>query len=161
MTKCRGIELVQGLADAAVDHLQTAKAFLSGPRVPPDNTGPTSSTGVALALTGEGSTALGAGAPCATDKLGRGGGGGRKGKKTPCKAANQGLSAVDLEALIADLLSRQPSSPQALCVEEGETGGNGATAFGVREATAEEVASRLVRELGHRRQVDETFTICC
>lgn len=158
-TKCRGIELVQGLADAAVDHLQTAKTFLSNPRVPLDNTD-SANTNTEVTLPGEGSTAVVVGAPRGIEKLGRGSGGGRKGKKAPCKAANQGLSAVDLEALIAGLLSRQPLLPQALCIEAGETGGDGATARDVREATAEEVASWLVRDLGHRRQVDNACTIC-
>lgn len=108
---------------------------------------------------GKGSTSEGAGAPSGIEKLGRGSGGGRKGKKTSCKAANQGLSAVGLEALIADLLSQQPLLPQAPCVEAGDPGGAGATTRSVRESTAEEVASRLVRELGHRRQVDNGCTI--
>lgn len=72
-------------------------------------------------------------------------GGGKGGKKgSSSKAANQGLSAPDLEALIVDLLKRLPSE------EAGGTipGGEGSNR---REATAEDVAACLVRELGHRR----------
>lgn len=96
------------------------------------------------------------------DKLGQGGGGGRKGKKTSgSKGLNQGLSACDLEGLIAELLSRQPSALHA--GGERETSRNvAATAAGdLREASAEEIASWLVREMGHRRQVDGCPPVFC
>ncbi|CAM9436613.1 unnamed protein product [Ectocarpus fasciculatus] len=150
--KCRGIELVQGLADAAADHLQTAKTFLAKPRAPAhtvvsanDVTGET--------LTGERATPVSARASLGKGKLGQAGGGGRKGKKpSGSKALNQGLSACDLEALIAELLSRQPSALHAGGERKTVRNVTATAAGDLREATAEEIASWLVREMGHRRQ---------
>lgn len=148
---------MQGLANAAADHLKTAKAFFATPPASSDATGSTKATGGALV--GEGSTSVVADASCSTENLGRGGRGVRRGRKqVPCRAANQGLSAVDLEALIADLVSRKSLPPHA--EEAGGPSGDGAAARVVLEATAEEVASWLVQELGHRRQVDDTCSIC-
>jgi len=80
----------------------------------------------------------------------RGGGGVRKGRKAPSnKAAQQGLSAVDLESLIAELLSRKLFLPRE--PDSGETSRDGVAARGGLEATAEEVASWVVKEVGHRR----------
>eukprot|EP00752_Nemacystus_decipiens_P002241 g2124.t2 len=146
---CRGIELVQGLADAAADHLQTAKAILANPRALSDeNAVLTEAAGGAIS--GGGSTAGVASASPSTDNRGRGGGGIRRGgRQTLCKAAHQGLSAVQLETLIADLVSREQLSPQAKGA--GRTDGDGKAERVALETTAEEIASWLVRELGHRR----------
>lgn len=147
---------MQGLADAAAENLQTAKTFLATRRASSDNTFCTKATGGALP--GKGSTAVVAGASPSTENLGRSGGGARRERgQAPCKAANRGISAVDLEALIADLLSRQSPLPQAKGA--GRASGDGIAAGVVLEATAEEVASWLVRELGHRRQVGDTCSI--
>lgn len=141
---------MQGLADAAADHLQTAKAFLATPQAPSDGDAALSKA-AGGALPGGGSTVGVAGASPTAENLGKGGGGVRRGsrRQAPCKAANQGLSAVDLEALIADLVSRESPPPQAK--RAGRAGGDGVAARVVLEATAEEVASWLVRDLGHRR----------
>lgn len=149
--KCRGIELVRGLAEAAADHLRTAKAFLANPRVPPDTTNST---------TGAIPSAVVASALHSVEKVVSGGGGVRTGRKAPSnKAAPQGLSAVDLESLIAELLSRKKLLLQE--PEAGEISGDGVAvaARGGREASAEEVASWLVKEVGHRRQVDESARV--
>ncbi len=143
--KCRGIELVRGLAEAAADHLRTAKAFLANPRAPSDT---------ATSTTGETPSAVVAGARHGVENVVTGGGGVRKGRKAPSnKAAQQGLSAADLEGLIAELLSRKLLLQEP---EAGETNGDGKAARGGREASAEEIASWLVKEVGHRRQVDES-----
>ncbi|CAM9865234.1 unnamed protein product [Ectocarpus sp. 12 AP-2014] len=151
LLKCRGIELVQGLADAAADHLQTAKTFLATPRAPAHNMVSTNDV-MDAALAGERTTPGASRASFGKEKLGQGGNGGRKGKKTSgSKALNQGLNACDLEALIAELLNRQASASHA--GGERETGRN-ATATAARDlrgASAEEIASWLVREMGHRR----------
>lgn len=152
-TQCRGIELVQGLADAADDHLETAKIFLASPEASSDSTLFTNATGEALP--DEGSPAVVAGATPSTEDLVRGVRRGRR--QAPRKAANQGISAVDLEALIAELLSRQSLLRQAKGA--GKASGGAVTARIMLEATAEEVASWLVQELGHRRQVDDTCSI--
>lgn len=142
---------MKGLADAAADHLQTAKTFLANPQASSDGTAVSTAAGSAAGV---------AGASPSTDKLGRGGGGVRRGRKQAlCKAANQGLNAVDLEALIADLVSRESLPPQTK--GDGRASAYGVAASGVLEATAEEVASWLVQDLGHRRQVDDTCSICC
>lgn len=148
---------MQGLADAAADHLQTAKTFLANPQASPSDTVFLKDT--RRTRPGEGSMAVVAGASPGTGHPGRGGGGARRGRRqAPCKAANHGLSAVNLEALIADLVSRQslPRPAQGA----GRAGRDGMAARGVLEATAEEVASWLVQELGHRRYVDDTYSIC-
>ncbi|CAM9374606.1 unnamed protein product, partial [Laminaria digitata] len=162
-SKCLGIELVQGLVEAAADHLRTANTFLSEPRPTSGSTasaqGNTENTLSTNGIAGRPET--GASPVSSLGGGGRGGGrggGGKNGKAPGSKAAsNRGLSAADLEGLVADLLSRQPRplqpprSPKPL---EG-TGAEkdcDATARGEQEATAEEIASWLVRELGHRRQ---------
>lgn len=131
---------MQGLADAAADHLQTAKTFLGSPQAPLDGTA-VSTKAAGGAQPGEASAAGVAGASPGSEKPRTGGAGGRRGtRQAPCKAANQGLSAVDLEALIAELVRGA-----------GRAVGDGVTARVAMEATAEEVASWLVRDLGHRR----------
>lgn len=170
------------MAEAAADHLRTAKTFLSEPRPTSQDTaysaqgnanntlstkGIAAETGTSPApsLGGHRDERLHRGAGGGGSKGGgRGGGrgaGGRNGKAPGSKAANsRGLSAADLERLVADLLSRQPRPlppprpPQPLKATGMGNGGD-ATARDEPEATAEEVASWLVRELGHRRQVDD------
>lgn len=159
--KCRGIELVQGLADAAADHLQTAKTFLATPRAPAHNVVSTNDV-MDAALAGERATPVAARASLGKEKLGQGGGGGRKGKKSSgSKALNQGLNACDLEALIAELLSRQPSASHAGGGRETGRNVTATAARDLREASAEEIASWLVREMGHRRQVDGCPPVVC
>lgn len=104
---------------------------------------------------GEASSTSAAGAPPGVEKVVRGGGGIRKGRKAPSNKAakQQGLSAGDLEGLITELLSRKILSPKPSGA--GETSRDGGAGRGGREATAEEIASWLVKEVGHRRRVDE------
>lgn len=170
------------MVEAAADHLQTAKTFLSEPRPTSygiassaqGNADNTLSTKGIAAKTGVSPVSIlvshrierlhsgrgGGGSKGGVRGWGKGGGGGN-GKAPGSKAASsRGLSAVNLEGLVADLLSRQPRPlppprpPQPLEVTGAGTGGD-ATARVEPEATAEEVASWLVRELGHRRQVDD------
>lgn len=154
--QCRGIELVQGLADAANDHLQTVKACLTGPV--PSTSGNDSTTTITNT---EAKTAASASASSAGNNftLSRSAGdtnetrrrsGGKGGKRgSTSKAANQGLSAPDLEALIVDLLKRL-SSKEAGCGRHGGSSNDG-EGSNRQEATAEDIAACLVRELGHRR----------
>lgn len=172
------------MVEAATDHLRTAKSFLSEPRPTSHGTAHSAQgnaddtlstkdiaaetgTSPASSLGGHRDERLHRGAGGGGSKGGgRGGGrgaGGRNGKVPGSKASNsRGLSAADLEGLVADLLSRQPRPlplppprpPQPL-EATGMGNGGDATARGEQEATAEEVASWLVRELGHRRQVDD------
>lgn len=162
--QCLGIELVQGLVEAAAHHLRTAETFLSEPRPTLPGTASalsnTDNSPLSTKATAEetGASPLGAHRDGSHHRRGGGnksggggrGGDGRNGKASSGKAASsRGLSAADLEELIADLLSRQP-----LEVTGAGTGGDcndEGTARGGREATAEEVASWVVRELGHRR----------
>lgn len=164
------------MVEAAADHLQTAKTFLSKPR--PTSYGTPAQGNADNTLSTEGIAAETGVSPFSSlvahrdERLhgdgggsgskGRGrGGGGRNGKAPGSKAASsRGLSAVNLEGLVADLLSRQPRPlPPPRSSQPLEVMGAGrdcnATARGEGEATAEEVASWLVRELGHRRQVDD------
>lgn len=184
-TQCLGIELVQGLVEAAADHLRTANTFLSEPRPtsgstasaqgntentlstngiagrPETGASPVSSLGVHRGERLHRDVGGGGGGGKGGGRGGGRGGGGKNGKAPGSKtASNRGLSAADLEGLVADLLSRQPRplqpprSPQPLEGTVAEKDCD-ASARGEREATAEEIASWLVRELGHRRQVDD------
>lgn len=131
--KCRGIELVPGLADAAANHLATAKDLLASPPAPVADVA-SSSSAADSKLRGEKILPL----PGVSRKVF---GADRTGKATSgSKGSKQGLSGCDLEALIADLLVRHSAS-------SGSRGGG-------PEATAEDIAAWLVRELGHRRYVD-------
>ncbi|CAM9305759.1 unnamed protein product, partial [Hapterophycus canaliculatus] len=132
-SKCRGIELVPGLANAAANHLSAAKNLLDAPQTPV--TSVASANGTEAKLPSEKWTALLPGVSrkvCSAERTGK--------NTSTSKGTNQGLSACDLEALIAHLLVRN----SALLVSRGDR----------PEATAEEIAAWLVRELGHRRQVD-------
>lgn len=154
--QCRGIELVQGLADAANDHLQTVKACLTSPL--PSTSGNDSTTSITNteAKMAASASASSAGSNFTLSRSGGGGNetrrrrGGKAGKRgSNSKAADQGLSAPDLEAFIVDLLKRL-SSKEAGC---GRHGGSADDGDGInrQEATAEDIAACLVRELGHRR----------
>lgn len=152
--QCRGIELVQGLAEAATDHLRTAKTYLT--KCHPSsgdieaanaNTDITLSSDDATQMVDRSPSWRSAGTN--TGKLrsggGRDGGGGRRKKASSSKAA--GLTGPQLEALIADMLSRPPLLSEPL--EKRERGEDAACAG--RETTAGEIAALLVSELGHRR----------
>lgn len=149
--KCRGIELVQGLADAACDHLQTVKIFLAKSRHDtPNAVHPKLKTNSAAEVAGTPPVQRSGGVVDGKLRLGDRGGGKRGSREKA--AAKEGLTALELEALVADLLSLRPCESQPPGVLDGEGGGNvTATSSGMRQATAEEVASLLVRELGHRR----------
>lgn len=157
--KCRGIELIEGLNDAAKNHLRTAVTFLGNPSGHKDITNastdmkepaPVNSNTPTDSTVGASSGSI-SGAQNSVVKLHhRGAGrGGKRASTQSNKAASQGLSAAELEVLIADLLSREPWAPSLSTAEGG--GNSSAAGRGVQEVTAEEIASWLVRELGHRR----------
>ncbi|CAM9263907.1 unnamed protein product [Scytosiphon promiscuus] len=148
---CMCIELVPGLADAAAEHLSAAKTLLASLQAPVADVAPTMST-TATKLRSDMSTAPVLGPLRKVCQLKK-----AVGKTPRSKAASQGLSAGDLEALIAELLVRHASlSPlQVVGARSSRHGDDVAVSPGSRPAaTAEEVAAWLVRQLGHRRQVD-------
>ena len=152
-TKCRGIELVPSLAAAADDHLQTARTVLGNPAVAAINTegkDDCSTRVTPSAIMIDHSKKAGRGG-LRGGIVKKGGGGGS------AKAATVGLNALELEALIEGLL-RQPlplsESPQRVGRPPWggyESNKRGPAENSLRSATAEEIASWLVRELGHRR----------
>lgn len=141
--QCRGIELVQGLADAASDHLHAVRGLLANPH-PPDILDPTNvRVDVSRSSHDSADEAHSSFVPC------RGTGEAGRKKASNGKAFNKGLSAAALEALIAEQLGKR-------CSVSGELNGGGERldaedAVNGQEASAEEIASCLVRELGHRR----------
>lgn len=158
---------MQGLVDAANDHVQTVRVFLANLDTDVNTTAPHANTtaganaGTAAHRSSTVAT-LAADTPTLQQSAGSsqrttpresGGGGGRgngkdngKGKNGRCSAklADRGCTAEELEDLIADVLARSGLISESELIDEG-----GAP----REATVEGVAARLVKELGHRRWV--------
>lgn len=133
------------MADAANDHLRTMQAFLESSDADGDIThaNGTIKSGFQQEV-GTSATHPSVGGSDGEPRAGGEGWGGKKRGNRNKKRADQGLYAAQLEELIADMLT--PSAPSS-----GSGTGRGAEGSG--RATAEDIASRLVQELGHRRCV--------
>ncbi|CAM9745654.1 unnamed protein product [Discosporangium mesarthrocarpum] len=124
-SKCVGIELVGSLATAATDYLRAAQQVLDAQPNPVSASSP-------MPL-------LGGGRVSTKGRSGFYGGKSKgKGKVRSAMAAEEGLRAEELEKLITDLLKASNQAPPA---EEDRTGA----------ISVQDVASRLVASLGHRK----------
>lgn len=143
--QCRGIELVQGLDDAANEHLRIVGEILATIPAPDDATiGAITSTDTCTRTHASKMTPQHLDGRNKRGTRGRGVGGPSKKGLHANKMADRGLSASELEELIVDSLKESSSQPLKNTFDRNDLG---------QMYTVEYIAAQLVKKLGHRRWV--------